>query len=65
MATKRRLRVYTYRVVARAVEEGVAYGLCRYNKYTEKPIDVDLAAEHIEREVMNVLCDVIDFDEPT
>lgn len=65
MTKKRQLKLSTYRLVARAVAEGAAYGLHRYNKYNDdKQVDVEMAAEHVEREVMNALCEVIDFDEP-
>lgn len=61
---RRPIRVQTYGVLARAVEEGVAYGLQRYFKYytgEEGQVDIDIA-EHIEREVLNALCGVIQFD---
>lgn len=56
------VKLQTYKVIAQAVEEGVAYGLQRYNKYnSDAPLDVDVVAEHMEREVLNALCEVIDF----
>jgi hypothetical protein len=49
-------------VVSRAVEEGVAHGLRRSNKYNdEAPVDTDRAAEHLQREIMNALCEVLNF----
>ena len=72
MRRKKPLTIKTYTVIARAVEEGVAYGLQRYNKHNSDtmnrnsyghdiPLDVDAIAEHLEREVLNALCEVIDF----
>ena len=55
-------RAKLYPIIARAVEEGVAYGLQRYNKYNgDAPVDTDRAAEHVEREVLNALCEVLDL----
>jgi len=59
---KRTVKVKTYTIVARAVEEGVAYGLRRYSKYHDAT-PLDAVAEYVEREVMNALSEVIDFDE--
>jgi len=61
---KARLRVRTYDVVRRAVEEGVMFGLNRALKHADAVTrDTKPAAqEHIEREVMNALCEVVDFD---
>lgn len=59
---RRPIKLQTYHVVARAVEEGMAYGLQRYNKYNNDALlDVDVVTEHLKREVMNALCEVIDF----
>lgn len=63
--TKRTVKLQTYAIIARAVEEGVAYGLQRYYKYspcatTDAKMNQEVA-DTIEREVMNALCGVIDF----
>ena len=59
---RKRPAVKLYQIVARAVEEGVAYGLHRYNKYHgDAPCDVDIVAEHVEREVLNALDEVLDL----
>ena len=61
---KHPVKIQTYKVISRAVDEGVAYGLRRYNKYSHHAItdsEIDVAAEHVEREVLNALCEVIDF----
>ena len=57
-------RVKLYPLVARAVEEGVAYGIRHYFKHrsTEDPLNEDALAEHVEREVLNTLCEVLDFE---
>jgi len=49
-----------YAVISRAVSEGSAYGIHRAFKHTDEP-PRDTLIEHVEREVMNALCDVIDF----
>ena len=63
MRRKKPLTMQTYAVITRAVEEGVAYGLQRYYKYNYPvdTIDDNAIAAHIEREVLNALCEVIDF----
>lgn len=70
----RPIRLQTYAVIARAVEEGIAYGRQRYNKYHDDTNEqmrmtvrarIDSLTEHIEREVLNALCEVIRFDEET
>lgn len=61
--TKRMVRVKldTYPVVSRAVEEGVAFGIQRAHKHTDRPDETALK-ENVYREVMNALCEVIRFD---
>jgi hypothetical protein len=56
------MKVKVYNVVSRAVEEGINHGYRRAHKHTDNP---GLAAikDAIYNEVMNALCDVIDFDE--
>ena len=64
MKKKLPLHLRTYTIVSRAVEEGVAHGLQRYNKYNDDaPISVGTATDHLEREILNALSDVIDFDD--
>ena len=50
-----------YPLLARAVDEGVACGIRRAYKHLniEPPEGLH---EHVEREVLNSLCEVIDFD---
>lgn len=59
---KRRVRhkIRTYDVVLEAVEAGVAYGWNRAHKHAENP-SPDTVRADIEREVMNSLCEVLDF----
>jgi hypothetical protein len=49
-----------YPVIARAVEEGIGFGLNRAFKHTNHPTREALVA-HIEREVMNTLDEVLDY----
>ena len=51
----------TYSIIERAVEEGVAYGIRREYKYVDNPTEAVLQ-ENIEREVMNALSEVIDYE---
>ena len=68
---KRRPRVDTYAVIARAVEEGVAYAARRVVKYAPDPIvsrdDAEaleaLVKQHAYSEVMNALSDVLIWEE--
>ena len=50
-----------YPVISRAVEEGVACGIRRAYKHIDNPTE-DVLQENIEREVMNALSEVIDYD---
>ena len=53
-------------IISRAVEEGAAYATSRFNKYAMAPLsesERDRMHEHIEREVMSALSDVLEFDE--
>ena len=66
MKKKQPLRLRAYTVVSRAVEEGIAHGLNRYNKYNiDAPINTDTAASHLEREILSALCDVVNFEDET
>jgi hypothetical protein len=48
-------------IISRAVEEGVAYGIRRAHKHDDNPSEAVLQ-ENIEREVMNALNEVIDYE---
>lgn len=49
-----------YAVISTAIESGINYGITRAFKHEDYPSQ-DSLLEHIEREVMNALCEVIDF----
>lgn len=57
-----RVRIDAYEVIARAVEEGVAYGYQRAHKYVAKPDEYQLR-ETIEQAVLSSLCEVLKFDD--
>lgn len=50
-----------YSIIEGAVETGVSFGISRAFKYSEDPTEEELKI-HIEREVMNALGEVIDFE---
>lgn len=53
-------RVDTYKVLSRAVEEGIAYGWRRAHKHVENP-DEAAIQESIHNEVMNAACEWFSF----
>ena len=55
-----RVRVKAYDVVQRAVEEGARYAANRAFKHTDRPTPENIA-DVCEREVMNALCEVLEF----
>jgi hypothetical protein len=60
-----RLRPNIWAIVTRAVEEGTGFGLSRYNKYADQPlspIQAEQLRDQLEREIMNALSEVIQFD---
>jgi hypothetical protein len=54
------LRVRAYPVLIEAVEAGVAIGWNRAFKHEDAP-HADTIREHIEREVLNAICERFDF----
>ena len=58
---KNTVRVDTYRVMAEAVERGVAAGWRRAHKHVESPTG-DTINAHIENEVLNAICEYFKFD---
>ncbi len=52
------VRVDIYKVISRAVEEGIAYGYMRSHKHTNTPSE-ELLKEEIFNGVMNELSDYI------
>lgn len=55
------LQFKTYAIIQRAIEDGIAHGIRRAKKYNDTPTD-DALCEHIEREIMNMLDEVVEFD---
>lgn len=58
----KKLRVNTYAVVCRAVEEGIAYGWTRAHKHSDKPSKEHIM-EQVEKHVIDALCEYIVFEE--
>ncbi len=58
------LKVDVYVVVSRAVEEGARRGEARARKYADGPPDAEAIVDHVAREVMSALTEVVDFDGP-
>jgi hypothetical protein len=56
------MRVRTYAVLQRAVEEGVTAGNRRAYKHTDTP-SPEAVEEHITREVLNSICEWFSFDQ--
>jgi len=50
-----------YAVVSKAVEEGIDWGYMHAHKHTDTPTEHELK-EHIMNDVMNAMCEVLDFD---
>jgi len=55
------LKLKTYEIIERAVEEGITYGINRAYKHEENPSQDHIAIE-IENAVMFSLTEIIDFD---
>lgn len=55
------MKVKTYTVLERAIEEGIAYGYRRAFKHTETPSEEAIKSE-ILNSVMNSISEVVDFD---
>ena len=60
--TSAKLKLKTYDIISRAVEEGIAYGYNRAYKHTDQP-DESYLKEQISIAVMGALTDVIIFDD--
>jgi hypothetical protein len=57
---KGEMRVRTYDVFSRALEEGIAYGYHRAHKHTDKP-DEEAMKEAIHQAVTNAVCEYFNF----
>ena len=58
---KQSVRVNLYEIISRAVEDGILTGYKRAFKHTNTPHE-DSIIEHIRSEIMNNLCEVLEFD---
>lgn len=56
------MKAREYAILARAVEEGVAYGYTRAHKHVDTPTRDQLQA-CVEMEVLNAICEVFEFDD--
>jgi len=62
MKKRVRLKVKTYSIVSSAVERGLQLGYQRAHKHTDHP-DQSSLLYHIQDEIMNALCEDVDFDD--
>lgn len=66
---KASIRLDTYAVLSRVVEEGVGYGLRRAYKYSDVSIGTgghptaDSLSEKLEHAVMTALCEILTFED--
>lgn len=56
------IKVHTYAIMVRCVEEGVAYGWNHAHKHTDTP-DPDTIKNEIEAAVINSICEYFSFEE--
>jgi hypothetical protein len=61
MKVRSTIKVSAYKVIWRAVEEGVRYGWRRAHKHTETP-DEETVLSAIEDAVLSELCEILEFD---
>lgn len=64
-ATVRGMKAKEFEVLQRAVEEGVRYGIRRYNKYAKELVpaeNVEMLAGHIDEAVLNTICEWFEFE---
>jgi hypothetical protein len=58
------MRANDYVILSRAVEEGARCGWRRAHKHGDgSPPSEEMVVEHVEREVMNAICEVFQFSE--
>ena len=63
---KAEVQIDAYRVIADVVDSGVLLGLRRGDKHSDDPLTEQQVArmhEHVEREVMNALSEILIFHE--
>lgn len=58
------MRVRAYEVLHRAIEEGLEHGWRRAHKHTDTPDEASLKEEVLQG-IVNEVCEVFDFDEPS
>jgi hypothetical protein len=56
------MKVNTYKILERAVEEGIDYGYMRAHKHTDTPTIVQISQE-IHSAIMNNISEVINFED--
>lgn len=56
------IHIKAYEVVARAVDEGVAYGWNRAHKHTDEPDEEDIK-DRIAEAVMSTICEFLSFSD--
>jgi hypothetical protein len=59
---KPKIKVRLYSLIETAVEQGVGYGWLRAHKHEDHPKE-ETVKDMIGREVMNSICELIDFEE--
>jgi len=58
---KIKVKADTYKILSRAVEEGIAYGWVRAHKHNDQPTEETIKDE-LEKAVMNAICEVIKME---
>ncbi len=58
------MKVDTYRVLERAVRDGLGHGWRRAHKHVESP-DREAILDAMQSEIMNEVCEWFSFDDPT
>lgn len=56
------VRLDAYRIIADAVEQGIQWGLQHARKHIDGDPGDDVLAECLERDIMNELCEILEFD---
>ena len=64
VSTRHTVRVNLYRIVDDAVERGIAYGLNRAFKHVDSHTLESFPKDDLVTNVMNELCETIEFNEP-
>ena len=55
------IRVYSYKLLSKAVEDGISWGWMRAHKHTDTP-SADETKASIEKHVLSEICEYFDFD---